>query len=140
MIMMPFDFNELVEANLLSIAFNQDSKAIVLRFRSADESRDICITASQVVDFLGEDFRTCNIVDFVRVFSGEGPSDEDLREALTYVFRGSSSDVVPPQLELHASMVRKKELVLLDFVPVCGALIMVLARDVRVEVSAVERS
>ena len=127
--------DEMIEATLVEIAFQYNVKTIVFVFTSADRSKAIRVTASKVVHFLGEDLREMNIVDFVRVHSGEETDDNSLTEALTHAFRGRDSDVAPPLLEQHFAMVRRRELVLLDFVPVCGASMMVLAHDIKVEIT-----
>jgi hypothetical protein len=132
-------FDQFTEATLTGIAFQSSEKKVVLSFATADQSKGLQVTASQVVHFLGEDFREANIVDFVRVYSGKGQTDESLAEALTFAFHGSNSDVIPPYLHEHMAMVRRSELVLVDFVPVYGAMIMVLARDVKVESMSIEK-
>lgn len=133
-----FPFDELIEATLTGIAFKPGEKTVVLSFATADQTRGLQVTASQVVHFVGEDFRETNIIDFVRVYSGEGQTDKSLADALTFAFHGRNSDAVPPYLQEHLAMVRRSELVLIEFVPVYGAVIMVLAQTIEIASMSIE--
>lgn len=131
-------FDEFIEATLSGIAFQPAEKKVALSFVTADQTRKLLITASQVVHFVGEDFRETNIVDFVRVYSGEGHADKSLSEALAFAFHGRNSDAISPYQEEHMAMVRRNELVLIEFVPVYGAIIMILAQAFDIESMSIE--
>lgn len=133
------NLDELVESTLLSIEFDHGERTARFSFRTANTSYAentsfrLDIIASGVESLLGDTLREINIVDFVEVYSETSSSDEALIEDLTYLYQGGETTLLPPRLKEQMEGVRSGQLVLLKFVPVCGALLMVLAKRVDVE-------
>jgi hypothetical protein len=133
------NFDELVESTLISVEFNASEKTVRFSFRTAntshteDTSFRLDVVASGVESLLGDTLREINIVDFVEVHSEVSPSDDALIEDLTYLHQGGETSLMPPRLKNQVKDVRSGRMILVKFVPVCGALFMVLARRVSVE-------
>lgn len=132
------DYLPFVDATLTSIHFGYPEKSLVLLFKTGNGLRRIRLTAEGVVDFVGEEFRYANIVDFVNHYCGNEPSDDVLSEGLKFAFHGNESDMIPPLLDKHMAMVRSKELTLFEIVPVFGATISILARAISIDIEPAE--
>lgn len=128
-------FDELVEATMLSIHFDCPGRTITCCFRQAVTGTHFDLIVEGVVDMIWNEVRMSNIVDEVAVYSGPQCDKPEVTDRLTQIFLGSERDagIVPPLLNEQWKAIREGALMILELVPIYGATALMLAKSVKLK-------
>jgi hypothetical protein len=124
---------EIVEATLLGIVADPETKTVTIRFRRLE--RSFHASASGVTGLRVHDFIEQNIVDEARILGGTSDASE-LRDLLAAVLYGQpdAASVIHSgwlaAIDARAEEVRCGVQVLLELTPVYGAYVLLLAERI----------
>ena len=130
------DFSKFVEGHLVGVKVYQAEKRVVLSLKEAT-GKSWILTATDVSEFMILQMCMQNIIDRISIWDASS-EEEDYRNKIFSLihgkFEGEKDDFSSPLINQTIEAIRRGEAMLVELEPVYGALVLILAKEVFLDV------